>query len=151
MQDAAQPVEVEATRYERLPKPLRIVFIVLSVAGVGTAIYYHFLNISGAVLIDYGYYYLLIAFYLTSAFLIIPARKKDRRSIRWYDLMAAVLTFGLASYFFLHAWDIAVTGWTDPTALNFTLAIIFSLLVLEGARRAGGHADSHLALLSSHP
>ncbi|MFC2003108.1 TRAP transporter permease, partial [Chloroflexota bacterium] len=81
--------------------------------------------------------YLLITCYLGCAFMILPARRKDK-TIPWYDIVAAVLAFGIPLYFFLNAWKIVNVGWVPPSPLNFTLALILFILVLEGGRRAAG-------------
>ncbi len=131
--------EVEVTRYAHLPKPLKISFIVLSTAGVGIAIFYLFgFSIRGQVLVNYAYYYLLVALYSACGFLILPARKKDKRRVPWYDLIAAALAFGIALYFFLHAWEIILISWVPSSTLNFVLGLIFSVLILEGSRRMTG-------------
>jgi len=143
-----QKVEVaEITRYESLPASLKVLFIVLSSVGVGLAVFriFHF-SIMGHTLLDYGYYYLLIAIYLSCAFLILPARKKDRR-VPWFDLVAIILVFGIAFYFFLNSWEIMIRGWVPPSLSNFLLACILSLAVLEGARRMGGKIYLTIAIL----
>lgn len=134
-----QKVDVaESTRYENLPKFLKVIFVVLSSVGVGLAVLFIYrFPIMRLIFVDYGYYYLLIALYLSCAFLVLPARKKDR-SVPWFDLVAASLVFGIGFYFFLHSWEIMLIGWVPPSLTNFLLACILVFAVLEGARRMGG-------------
>jgi TRAP transporter 4TM/12TM fusion protein len=137
----------ETTRYESLPTFLKVLFIVLSSVGMGLAVFRIFhLSIMGYTLLDYGYYYLLFAIYLSCAFLILPARKKDRR-VPWFDLVAITLIFGIAFYFFLNSWEIMIRGWVPPSPGNFLLACILILAVLEGARRMGGKIYLVIALV----
>ena len=88
----------EVSRYPILPRPLKAWFVIVSTAGLFLAILFIF-NIAykGNVLLPAQYYYLLIAFYSSNIFLIIPARKKDEK-LPWYDLTATFLTFSIAFY-----------------------------------------------------
>lgn len=135
MEDASKP---EAGRYERLPRALKVTFIVLSIIGLLLAVQWAFnISFAGQVMTQHGYYYLLIASFSSGVFLILPARKKDKKA-RWYDLVAAVLVFGIGVYLFRHSWTIGIVGWFPPTTLQFALGVIFCLLILEGGRRMAG-------------
>jgi TRAP transporter 4TM/12TM fusion protein len=139
MDDLPKKTDIESTRYDSMPGYLRALFLVFSIAGIALAVYYHFFNVSGMVLIDFAYYYLMLAIFCASGFLILPASSKGKkRGVPWYDLMAAILAFCIAIHFFLHSSEITYTGWHQPTPLNLVLGIIFCLLVLEAGRRAAG-------------
>ena len=130
----------EVTRYSRLSKPLKVWFLILSTAGLLLAILFIF-NISyeGKVFLPAQYYYLLIAFYSSNIFLIMPARKKDDK-VPWYDLVATFLTFSIAFYLFLNAWEITNIGWrTPPSSFPLILGILLSVLILETGRRIAGN------------
>jgi TRAP transporter 4TM/12TM fusion protein len=130
----------EITRYPSLSKPLKAWFIILSTAGLILAIFFIF-NISyeGKVFLPAQYYYLLIAFYSSNIFLIMPACKEDNR-VPWYDLIATFLTFGIAFYFFLNAGEITNIGWrTPPSSFQLILGILLSVLILETGRRIAGN------------
>ena len=130
----------EVTRYPDLSRPLKAWFLILSTAGLLLAILFIF-NIAygGKVFLPAQYYYLLIAFYSSNVFLVIPARKKDDR-VQWYDLIATLLTFGIAFYFFLNAGQITNVGWrTPPSSLQLVLGIFLSILILETGRRIAGN------------
>ena len=134
-----ETVTAETVRYNDLPKVIKVIFVLLSNVGLAIAILYIFgLSIAGYALLDNAYYYLLIAFFSSCAFLILPARKQDRR-IPWYDIAAAAVTFGTCIYFFLHAEDILLVGWSHPTPFNFALGLILCILILEGGRRMAGN------------
>lgn len=138
MGKSIQPVEVETTRYRNLPRTLKIWFLACVTAGLGVAVFSIFnFSIRGECLRDIAYYYLLMAFFSSSVFLLMPARKQDWRPA-WYDLLGAAVTFGIAMYFFANAREISQVGWQPPSLLNGTLAGILCLLGLEQARRGGG-------------
>ena len=50
------------------------------------------LDAFGTIIIDNSYYYILIAVFLSLAFLILPGRKKDDAHVPWYDWLLFVLT-----------------------------------------------------------
>jgi hypothetical protein len=74
------------TRYESLPLPLKVFVVTLFSIGIGLFILFTFgWSIKGWVLIDTMYYYLLYLIFSTCVFLVMPARRKDRHRIPWYD------------------------------------------------------------------
>ena len=78
-------VRAEITRFDNMPKPIKVIFLVLSTIGVGFFIFYMFgWNIRGYVFPSAGYYYLLYAVFAFCVFVAIPARKKDRNRLPWY-------------------------------------------------------------------
>ncbi len=133
-----EPVAVEVTRYGSLPKAVRAFLLFAFGGGIGVAVYYTFgFVIGGKVLFDVAYYYLLVGIFLPCVFILMPARKKDKR-LPWYDLVQAALALGIGLYLFSKAFEIVNVGWIPPSGLNFAIAFILFLLVLEGGRRAGG-------------
>ncbi len=97
------------------------------------------LDAFGTIIIDNSYYYILIAVFLSLAFLILPARKKDDAHVPWYDWMLFVLTLASALYLAYYGSDIISKGWdtiapTEPTIA----AAVLCFVALEGVRRAGG-------------
>lgn len=130
--------QLAGSRYNYLPSYLKASFLVLSAVGLAVIVFYIFgFTIGGKALINVNYYYLLYAFYSSSVFLLLPARKGENKP-RWYDLVAAVATFSLGIYFFSNAWEILQVGWIPPSSLNFALGLAFCVLILEGCRRSGG-------------
>ena len=137
----------ELSRYEALSGFSKVCFLVLATSGLVIAIFYVFnFSIRGWVLSSTAYYYLLMALYSSSVFLILPARKKDKK-VPWYDWIAAALIFCISIYFVLSDWEISHIGWTHPSLFNFTLGLILSLLVLEGGRRMAGPVYMIVCLL----
>jgi len=141
--------KVEITRYESLPKPLKIVFLLLSTIGIGVFIWYTFgWSIRGWVLEQTRYYYILYATFATCVFLTMPMRKKDKNRVPWYDIILAALVFGICTYFVTIAWDISYTCWVPPpSTLHLALASIIGLLALDSGRRMAGTPFLVLCLL----
>jgi TRAP transporter 4TM/12TM fusion protein len=127
-------------RYENLPKPLKIIFLILTTSGLGLFIYQVFgFSIHDFVFIDFAYYYLLVGLFGSAAFLILPFRRGSTEGrVPWYDFVLAGLLFGICFYCYLHGWEIGYIGWSPPTVLQFSLALIFCLIAVEAARRMAG-------------
>jgi len=140
---------VEITRYESLPQPLKIIVLVLFTVGIGLFILYVFgWSIRGWVLEYSMYYYLLYTTFSTCVFLIMPARKKDRTRLPWYDLGLAALVFGICLFFALNYWAISRIGWLPPpSTITLVLATIIAILALESGRRIAGTPFTIICLL----
>jgi TRAP transporter 4TM/12TM fusion protein len=114
--------------------------LILGGFGIMVAINQTFsFNAFNYVLIDNSYYYLLIAIFLSLAFLIFPGRKKDAGRVPLYDWAFFVVTVVVSLYLSYHGGDMVLKGWdivapTEPTIA----AAIMCVLALEGVRRAGG-------------
>jgi len=149
MEDLPKKADAESTRYESIPGYFKVIFLIFSIFGIALAVYYHFFNLSGMVLIDFAYYYLMLAIFCACGFLILPASSKEKKKggVPWYDLMAAILAFCISIHFFLHSNEITYTGWHQPSTVNIVLGSIFCLLVLEAGRRAAGLIYMVLAAL----
>jgi TRAP transporter 4TM/12TM fusion protein len=134
-------VEFQSTRYENLPKLVKVIFLVLTITGVALAVIYILgFSFGGRVVITTtGYYYLLFGLFEACAFIILPMRSKDRGRIPWYDLVLAAVSLGIPIYYFLNAYTIISVGWIPaPSTLIFASAVMFCLVMLEGSRRMGG-------------
>jgi len=128
------------SRYTALPKPLRIAFMVLVSVTIMIAIYYRFHGTFAGLLYDKVFYYFIMATLGSCVFLIFPARK-NLRKFPWYDMVAAVLLFGISMYFFSKGHRIMFIGMDfvpKPNDLHFALGVIVIILLLEAARRIGG-------------
>jgi TRAP transporter 4TM/12TM fusion protein len=96
-------------------------------------------NAFGFILIDNSYYYLLIAIFMSMAFLILPAVKRHNDHVPLYDWALFVLTNATALYLSYHGGEMVEKGWdtiapTEPTVV----AAVMCILALEAVRRAGG-------------
>jgi TRAP transporter 4TM/12TM fusion protein len=137
---AAVP-QTEVTRYRSLPKPLKVICVVLWATGIGFFVWYMMgWTIGGWVLKDVQYYYVLYITFGTCIFLCLPMRKKDRgRRIPWYDIALSALLFSICLYYILNAYSIAHEPWIPPpSTLALVFPIITILLALEGGRRMAG-------------
>jgi len=143
-------IKATITRYDSMPKPLKVIFIVFSTIGVGLFIFYMMgWSIRGYVLLSTGYYYLLYAVFGFNVFVAMPARRKDKGRVPWFDIVFAVFMFGFPIFCFLNAESITRIGWLPPpSTLHFALAIIFSLLAVESGRRLGGRTFLVLCLIA---
>jgi len=129
------------TRYASLPLPLRVFVFSLFTAGIGLFILFTFgWSIQGWVLVDTMYYYLLYLVFSTCVFLIMPARRKDKNRIPWYDLVLATIVLGITGYFTANALEIAYIGWMPPLSNTPTvLAGIVAIVSVESGRRIAGY------------
>ncbi|MFC1969165.1 TRAP transporter permease [Chloroflexota bacterium] len=138
MEKVKKGAEIGVYRYDELPKPVKTLILICIAAGIGSAVFYVFsFSIKGQALLDVSYYYLLMALFGSTVFLYFPARKKDTK-VPWYDYLAAGAFFGIAIYYSLHSFEIRVIGWLQPTQLQFVLALVFWILILEATRRGAG-------------
>ncbi|RDI95001.1 C4-dicarboxylate ABC transporter permease [Meiothermus sp. QL-1] len=113
--------------------------VLASVLGLGLVAYYFFGSpLTGRALLDFSYYWLLLALFLPLTFLLFPARAADRRP-GWYDYLLGLGTLGIGVLLAWHGPAMVLSPWTNPQALWQLAAAVFLLLaVLEGARRVGG-------------
>lgn len=130
--------QADITRYGNLSKPGQVIFILQSLCGIGFAVVYIFgITIAGSPLQQWTYYYLLVASSASAAYLVLPGRKKDKM-LPWYDMLASAAILGICIYFSLNSTAITWGKWATPSGVNFYLALVLTLLVMEGARRAAG-------------
>lgn len=97
------------------------------------------LNAFDYVMIDNAYYYLLIAIFLSLAFLIFPGRKKDVDRVPLYDWGLFFVSMVTSLYLSYHGEDMIEKGWDIVAPVTPTIAAaVMCFLALEGVRRAGG-------------
>ena len=129
----------EAVR-KRVSGPVYWLTLFLGGFGILAAINQTFsINAFNYVLIDNAYFYLLIAIFLSLAFLIFPARKKDATHVPIYDWLLFAITLVTSLYLSYHGEDMIEQGWDIIAPELPTLAAaIMCALAMEGVRRAGG-------------
>lgn len=134
-----RPGQNGLTRYDGMPNLIKVLFAILILSSVGLFIYYTFgFNVPGLILSSTAYYYLLYFLLMFCIFIAIPARKKDRGKVPWYDIVLGAVGSGIALYWFFNARSISTSGWIPaPSTLDLALACIFGLLALESGRRIG--------------
>jgi len=131
-----QYVDRALARYTGMPLPVRWAVIAMSAAGVAVAVAYIFQLVS---LLDYTYYFLLIALYLPLAFLFLPAHKNEKR-VTWLSYAPALVTLGLAAFLAYKSRALVYETWVPVTATwQLVVAAGMFAMVLEAARRSGGN------------
>jgi TRAP transporter 4TM/12TM fusion protein len=127
--------DIDSTRYTHLGRSQRVFFLILSAVGIalGGAYLLGYLHFQGKTMLSFGYNILFIGLFIAGAFLILPARKKDKGKLPWYDFLLAFLTLGVCLYFYSNSEKMMLYGWS-----HIPLGIVLAILVLEAGRRAGG-------------
>uniref|UniRef100_A0A7C5VGD6 TRAP transporter fused permease subunit n=1 Tax=Thermus caliditerrae TaxID=1330700 RepID=A0A7C5VGD6_9DEIN len=140
-------------RFPHLPAWAKA-WVLLSVAlGIGLVLYYLFgTPFTGKALLDFSYYWLLVALFLPLTFLLFPGQGSEPRP-RWYDYALGLGTLGAGVLLAWHGPSMVLRPWTNPEApWQIGLALFLLLAVLEGARRVGGLGFSLVAfLLAAYP
>ena len=143
-------VETTPTRYGSLPKPLRIFCLILWAFGIALFILYvSAWSIRGWQIGDTQYFYLLYLAFASCVFLTMPARKKDRTKLPWYDVVLATLIFGTCIYLVINAYEIQTIGWIPPhlDLPALVLATILAVMAIESGRRMAGLPFAILCLI----
>jgi TRAP transporter 4TM/12TM fusion protein len=140
----AAPVELDEKFQDNSDKRLKgIVYwltMIYGAFGISIAINQTF-NIGpfGFVLLDNSYYYILIAVFLSLAFLIFPAVKRHSEYVPFYDWIMFALTNFAGFYLAYHGGEMVERGWDTVAPMEPTIvAAMMCFLALEGVRRAGG-------------
>lgn len=98
-----------------------------------------YLKLFGFAPIGNAYYYYVLAIFLSLAFLIYPAREREKYKIPWYDWILFILCVVVNVFLASSAFDILTKGWEYDAPWAQTIAGgMLWLLAVEGARRAGG-------------
>lgn len=132
------------------------VLIAFSTAGILLSInqVFNLRFFSGQVLLENSYLYVLLALFFPLTFLMFPPTARARRDgVPWYDVVLFVLAALAPLYFAWNGHRIIAEAWDmrGPMASVVVGAVLW-LLILEGARRAGGTAlFVLLVVLSLYP
>jgi TRAP transporter 4TM/12TM fusion protein len=140
-----------------LPYPAKLIdaiAILLTLGGIGWALDAY--NRLGIPLYDQQYLAGMLALALTLALLKFPVVGKEKKSLPWYDAVAALAAFSATVYlavFYPRIVDLAYLRQTDSVIVS----VILILCLIEAMRRATGPVLSILvtvfilyALLASH-
>jgi len=132
--------DINIGRYQSLPLVIKAIYIAFTVIGIGCFCFFIYgLNISGWVFQTYQYWYLLYLLFFSGVFVLLPARKKDRNRLPWYDVAIACLIMGICGYWASNAWRISQVGWVPArTIYDWIFALVFTVAALEGCRRLAG-------------
>lgn len=127
-------------------------FVVFSGLGVLLAINQLFrLRLFGFQPIDNSYFYLILAFYLSSAFILYPASKSSsREKVPWYDALLFLVTVIVNIYFSIHGLDIIEFGWEYLAPITPSIfSVVLWILTMEALRRSSGLPITILCFLFS--
>ena len=148
--------DVIPSRFRQLTGIFRFIFTSFTAVGVLLAAH-QILGlqvVSGVVLLDNSYLYLLLAFYLSNIFLIFPCTPRSPRDrVPGYDVVLFIACLSIGAYFAFTGLRSLEEGWeflspAGPVALAFVLWA----LIMEAARRTGGPAIAIIfGLFSLYP
>lgn len=135
-------------------------WLVVGRVSIATAIFlavnqaFNFNFFVGYALIENRFYYGLIGLVLPLVFVFFKHRKGGRPDrVPWFDLVLAAATVAVMIYFMINSLQMVDLGWEmgAPTVPTIMAGITW-LIVLEGARRAGGPALAVIVtVLSLYP
>jgi len=117
----------------------RKIFLILTLIGVGAAVFHIFgFSIGGHVMWPRAYYSILIACYLPLIF-IGKRHRAGLQEIPWFDWAAIILCILCCIYIFFNTMDIEYKSWEYYTPpLGLIVGFVLCFLILEAARRTGG-------------
>ena len=105
-------VEESPTKYRKLGPYSRPIVFALTIGITGLAVIFLYnIVIFGTVLLDNAYYLIMLGSFLALLFLNIPASPGLTEKIPWYDVLLAVLGFGIPFYLALYAYEIIFQAW----------------------------------------
>jgi len=129
------------SKYRSLTKGWRVISILFPVVGVVICLLIRFhWSPFGFMLLAHSYLNVVLVAFLPLAFLWIPITKNARRdTVPWYDVLIFVLSLLPPLYAIANQWPMQLQGWgAGAPTVGFILAVVLFLVMLEGARRAGG-------------
>jgi TRAP transporter 4TM/12TM fusion protein len=115
--------------------------VVFSSLGLAVAIYHIFyFTVGGFMFMENSYLYLLMAIYLSMAFLFFPmTRRGPQKLILAIDVVLCFLTMVITLYLAYQGYTIIEKGWGYFAPAHITaMAIIMWILALEAVRRTAG-------------
>jgi TRAP transporter 4TM/12TM fusion protein len=117
----------------------KTIILLLIIAGVAISVIQIFnISIMGKTMWPRAYYALLIGCFLPVTFTLYPHRK-GAKDIPWFDVVASILSFGVAVYIFIFAEAMEYEGWElAPPWGALIMGLILCIVVFEGCRRASG-------------
>ena len=118
-----------------------VVVVIMTSIGILIAVNQLFqLRIASFMPVASGYYFYILASFLSITFLLYPGRDKDKNRIPWYDWMLFFICIVTCLFFGANAYRILTEGWefTGPPSAIIGSFIMW-ILALEGVRRTTGN------------
>jgi len=133
-------VRREVMRTKILPRPLYVIMVAFTIIGIGFAVVSIFgITPFGKVLPEVVYLFFIMGIFMPLAFLVQPARRKDRGRIPWYDIVLAILALAIPMYLSTEARNIVDNG-IMPVPLRLLIPTsIFLVMCIETGRRIAGN------------
>ncbi|MEW5912761.1 MAG: TRAP transporter fused permease subunit [Thermodesulfobacteriota bacterium] len=130
-----------ASRYRELTGFWHWFTVVLSAVGLAVAIYHIFyFTVGGFMFMENSYLYLLMAIYLSMAFLFFPMTKKGpQKLIMAIDVLLSFTIMVITLYLAYQGYTIIERGWGYFAPTHVTvMAVIMWVLAIEAVRRTAG-------------
>jgi len=123
-------------RWSSMPRPVRLLVLLASAAGVAMSAGYIFALFP---LLDLTYYFLLMAAFLPVVYLLLPAWKGEKR-VTWASYLPALAVLVLCLVMAYNSRQLVFGTWV-PVKEPWQLWVASGLfvLILEAARRSGGN------------
>ncbi len=139
-ESSSQSMQFAMSRYDRLPTPVKLIFLAFTIIGIVFFLIYLFSWYPfGWVLTSFTFYYILYAVFFSTAFLVLPMLKRHAGRVPWFDYVLAVLALGMFSYLAVNAREITEIGWlASPKIHQKVIAGIIGVMAIEGGRRMAG-------------
>lgn len=149
--DRKGPKKVDKKPKKRINQSAFLVIIVTSLIGIIISINQLFqLKIAGFMPVGSGYYYYILATFLSISFLVYPARKKDINHLPWYDWVIFLSCVCVNLYFASKSYTILTSGWEyEAPIIPLVSSFILWAIALEGVRRTSGNILFFICLVFS--
>ncbi len=120
--------------------PLRLGTIAVIFLAVNQAFNLHFFL--GYTLLSNKYMYTLLFLIIPTIFILLPVTAKASKTrVPWYDVILALATAIVLSFFIFNSLQIMQNGWELSAPLHASyVSMVLWVLIFEASRRAGGLA-----------
>jgi len=121
-----------------IPSVFRIFSIILTIIGIGASIFHLFgFNIAGKVMWPRAYYSLLIGCFLPLVYFYNSSQGRRFFVKNFLNGLGALLSIGVAAFFFLNAFNIEYKGWEYDAPIFAIIGAFFLLVVIFWALKKG--------------
>lgn len=126
---------------------LRVIYITLTIVGIGASAFHLFgFNIAGKVMWPRAYYSLLIGCFLPLIFFTAISNSSFLKT-KWLNILGALMSFGVAAFFFLNAYNIEYDGWEyEAPVVAIVAAVLLLIVVFWSVKKSSGTSFFIIAL-----
>ena len=142
--EAVEQAEASVDRHRKLSPFWWTLLLTSALLSIAMSIYVIFglgNRFGTYVPLETEYFYAMLGLLLPLVFLLYQPWPGvgPTESVPWYDILLALITFGISVYFVLHGNEILLDGWEYlPPQVPAVCAFIMWAIVLDAVRRAGG-------------